>query len=75
MAYVGGVPVVDGEAVGLAVIGLFVSLLGLYVLGGIYVAARGRGLKSSQAAGLSSVIRGLLLIVAVVTKLLLSGSG
>lgn len=70
--FVGGtsVPEVNRDAVGLA---LFLSVL-LVIAGylgvGIYSAAHSRGMKSAQAAAISSVVLGTLFLLVVLVRLL-----
>lgn len=53
--------------------GVLAGMVGIYLLWGIYHIARVRGLKYSQAVGFGLWFLGLLLLVGVVARLLLSG--
>jgi len=57
----------------IALVGLFGALLVGYLLLGTYQSARGRGLRSSQAALLSAWLFGSLVLAAIVAELLLGG--
>lgn len=72
LLYVGGLelPSVSQGAVWTGLVALLGLVFLVFVFLGIYDAARSRGLKASQAAGVSSMILGMLLVVAIVWSLL-----
>jgi hypothetical protein len=74
IAFVGGSDVLGiGRNAGeLILMGVFGALMAGFVFAGLYATARNRGLKGAQAAGLGSIILGLLLVVGISLRLLLS---
>lgn len=67
----GAVVTLSGALPGPAVIvGLAAALL-VYLVGGVYVAMRGNGRPSAQAAAGSAVVLGLLFVLAISVKLVL----
>lgn len=65
----GGVPSAIAQGVGIAVALLFASVLGTYVLWGVYHSVRNRDVPNAQAAMVSLWVVGLLLIGVVVVQL------
>lgn len=73
--YATGEPVAGLEpaAIGMLVLGTVLTVFGVGSLVAVYGAVRSRGLNSAQAAGLSSLLLGTLVLVAIAAQLLLSG--
>jgi len=60
------------QLAGLVIGGVFALAIFLFFLLGSYASARGRGLKSAQAAGVTAALFGLLFVVVISVKLLIA---
>ena len=74
VAFVGGSDVLGiGTGTGeLILMGGFGTVMIGFLFAGLYAAARNRGLKDAQAAGIGSIILGLLLVVVIALQLLMA---
>jgi len=75
IAAVGGSSVIGvGQGTGeLILLGGFGAVMSGFLFGGLYAMMRNRGLKGAQAAGMGSIVLGLLFVVGIAVKLLLDG--
>ncbi len=72
IAYVGGISVgIDPAMIGQLLIGAFGVVVVLFVLVGVYLAARARGLSSAPAVGVSSVLFGILVLTIILVRLVI----
>lgn len=73
IAYVGGISVgIDPAVIGQLLIAAFGVVVLLFVLFGVYIAARARGLSSAPAVGVSSVLLGILVLVIILGRLIMA---
>lgn len=74
IAVVGGVSIPDSsrQTIGIGVAAAFGLLLVGYFFYGIYLSARNRGLNSAPALGVTSLVIGLVFLIAVVIQLILA---
>jgi hypothetical protein len=74
VAFVGGSGAIgiDQQAGEVILIGGSVAVMAGFLFAGLYAGARNRGLKGAQAAGIGSIILGLLAIVAISLRLLMN---
>ena len=67
----GAIVMLSGAVSGPAVIGSLLAVIVLYLVGGVYLAMRGNGRPSAQAAAGSAIILGLLFVLGISVKLIL----